>query len=181
MRSFFQREQEPAPKPSSPSPARTAPAAPKTARGSAQDTTRIARGSTVVGEISGTAELVIEGRVRGEVELKNRVVVGREGIVEGRIVGASVEVGGKVVGNVRGVERVQVLESGKLEGDVLSPRVVIAEGAFFKGKVEMTSAAATGRSAKPAAAAGANKSRQPPQRTPNKTAQTPQAARKAGS
>ncbi len=135
----------------------------------------------MVGEISGTAELVIEGRVQGEVELKNRVVVGREGIVEGRIVGASVEVGGKVVGNVHGVNAVQVLESGKLEGDVISPQVIIKEGAFFKGKVDMTSAAATGRSVKPAAAAGSHKRPQPPQRTSTKPAQPPQAARKAGS
>ena len=43
-----------------------------------------------------------------------------------------------MLGNIRGIERVEVLASGSLEGDVAAPRVVIAEGAFFKGKVEMT-------------------------------------------
>jgi cytoskeletal protein CcmA (bactofilin family) len=148
VRSFFQREQEPAPKAPAPSPA-PPPAAQKASRGGGRESTRIARGSTVVGEISGTAELVIEGRVEGQIELDNRVVVGARGEVEGRIVGAAVEVAGKVVGNVFGKDRVQVLESGRLEGDVTSPRVVIAEGAFFKGKVEMSSGSAAKTAPKP--------------------------------
>ena len=46
--------------------------------------------------------------------------------------------GGRVVGNVQGDEKVEILPTGRLEGDVSAPRVVLAEGAFFKGKVEMT-------------------------------------------
>ena len=92
----------------------------------------------MVGEISGNAELVIEGRIEGEIDLDSTVVVGDQGQVHGKIVAGAIEVAGKVVGNVHGRDRVEVLASGKLEGDVTSPRVVIAEGAFFKGKVEMT-------------------------------------------
>ena len=51
-------------------------------------------------------------------------------------------IGGRVVGNVQGHEKVEILPSGRLEGDVAAPRVVLAEGAFFKGKVEMTGKAA---------------------------------------
>ena len=143
MKSFFQREPEPSPKKTPPpSPAKPAPAVHQAGRGSGPETTLIARGSTVVGEISGTAELVIDGRVEGQVELDNRVVVGAKGEVEGTIVGTAVEVAGRVAGNVVGKDRVHVLESGRLEGDVTSRRVVIAEGAFFKGKVEMSSGSA---------------------------------------
>ncbi len=139
MRSFFQRENEPQPAVPAASPAR--PSSPRKEKPASRESTHLARGSKVIGEISGTAELVIDGEVEGQIELKNRVVVGGQGRVDGKIVAASVQVGGKVLGNVRGLERVEVLASGSLEGDVVSPRVVIAEGAFFKGKVEMTDGA----------------------------------------
>ncbi len=147
MRSFFQRENEPQPAVPAASPAR--PSSPRKEKSASRESTHLARGSKVVGEISGTAELVIDGEVEGQIELKNRVVVGGQGRVDGKIVAASVQVGGKVLGNVRGLERVEVLASGSLEGDVVSPRVVIAEGAFFKGKVEMTDGTST-TAAKPA-------------------------------
>ncbi len=136
-------------------PVRSAPPSPRPAsRKTASDSgsTHIAAGSRVVGKISGSADLVIDGVVDGEIHLESRVAAGPEGRAEGKILARSVEVGGKVLGNVQGVERVEVLASGSLEGDVLSPRVVIAEGAFFKGKVEMTDKIAKPAAAKPAAA-----------------------------
>jgi len=133
----------------------------------------------VVGQISGTAAVVIEGRVEGEIELENRVVVGPRGEVEGKIVGTTVEVSGKVVGNVRGVERVQVLESGKLEGDVTSARVVIAEGAFFKGKVEMSSGTAR-QDQRPPPAASRHLEKPPSPAAGNAAATTPKAPGQPG-
>jgi cytoskeletal protein CcmA (bactofilin family) len=50
-----------------------------------------------------------------------------------------VRVAGQVVGNVTGAERVEVNAAGSVEGDIAAPRVVIAEGAFFKGKIDMKS------------------------------------------
>ncbi len=135
----------------------------------------------MVGQISGTAELVIEGRVEGEIDLKNRVVVSHRGEVEGKIVGAAVEVGGKVLGNVHGLERVEILESGRLEGDVTSPRVVIAEGAFFKGKVEMSSATAGKKDGTPPPRTPESRPETPPSPSPgNVAAATAKAARKPG-
>ena len=69
--------------------------------------------------------------------LDGRVVVGEKGGVKGEIDGRSVLVAGRVEGPVRGSERVEVGGTGRLEGDISAPRVTIAEGAFFKGKVEM--------------------------------------------
>ncbi len=137
--SIFRRESEPSPEPSAPArPARPTPRAPAKQKSTPSGSTHIAAGSKVIGEISGEADLIIDGVVEGEIHLQSRVVVGAEGRVEGKIHAHSVEVAGKVLGNVKGDERVEVLATGSLEGDVLSPRVVIAEGAFFKGKVEMT-------------------------------------------
>jgi cytoskeletal protein CcmA (bactofilin family) len=98
----------------------------------------IAPGCRVVGSIGGTADVQIDGELEGQVRLESAVTIGASGVVRGDIAARTVRIGGKVIGSVRGSERVEVLPSGQLEGDVAAPRVVISEGAFFKGKVEMT-------------------------------------------
>ena len=108
-----------------------------------REKTRIASGSKVVGEVSGSAELVVEGRVEGKIDLASRVVVGSGGQVKGEITARSIQISGRVLGNVHGLERVEVLASGRLEGDMVAPQngVHIAEGAYFTGKIEMTNRA----------------------------------------
>lgn len=108
--------------------------------------TYIAAGSKVTGEISGSAEVLVDGVFQGRLDLDSNVVVGREGRVKGEITARAVRVEGKVAGDVRGHERVEVMASGTLEGDISASRVVIAEGAFFKGRVDM----ATQKSVAPA-------------------------------
>jgi cytoskeletal protein CcmA (bactofilin family) len=129
--SFFRRDDElPAVQPVRRSAAPSAP-------GADPPVTRIAAGTRITGEISGTTELLIEGEVDGRIRLDGRVVVGKTGGVLGEVHGRSVLVAGRVEGPVRGSERVEVGGTGRLEGDIAAPRVTIAEGAFFKGKVEM--------------------------------------------
>jgi len=99
--------------------------------------THIAPGTRVRGEISGPTELLIEGEIEGEVRVDSAVMIGTDGVVTGPISAPTVRVGGRVVGNVHATDRVEVAPSGSLEGDISAPRVVIAEGAFFKGRVEM--------------------------------------------
>lgn len=146
--SFFRREpdrpQPPEPRSSNPPPRTSNPP---------NRVTLVAEGTTVTGEISGDTEVRVDGEVDGDLALGARVVIGGSGVVRGSIQARSVEVGGKVHGNVQGSDRVEVTSSGSLEGDISAPRVTIAEGAFFKGKVEMTGgperrpAAQTARSA----------------------------------
>ncbi len=102
---------------------------------------RIAEGTRISGQVSGSTELVIEGEIEGKIDVDSRVVIGGSGTVRGEIKARSVLAAGKVFGNVRGHERVEVGASGSLEGDISAPRVTIAEGAFFKGKVEMSGGA----------------------------------------
>lgn len=138
MSIFTRRESEPAPPPPSPTPPpRSAAPPPKPAGGPSHDRTQIASGSKVVGEVSGSAELLIDGQVEGKIDLDSRVVVGPQGKVRGEIRARSVQIGGQVQGNVQGLERVEVLGAGRLEGDMAAPKVHIADGAFFSGKVEM--------------------------------------------
>src|SRR5262249_6504782 len=101
--------------------------------------TQIAPGSRVQGEVTGATELLIEGEVEGTIKVEAKVEVGATGVVKGPITAQVVRVSGKVMGNVRGADRVEIGPSAVLEGDIAAPRVVIAEGAFFKGKVEMRS------------------------------------------
>ncbi|MEM8960848.1 MAG: polymer-forming cytoskeletal protein [Acidobacteriota bacterium] len=122
--------------------------------------THVAVGTKVVGEITGDAELVINGVVEGEIRLDGTLRIGESGRVVGTVRAKAVTVGGRVEGNVSGTERVEVLASGGLEGDVISPRVVISEGAYFKGKVEMREVET--KTAKPAA------KNQPAKNQPNK-------------
>lgn len=138
--SIFRRDND------TPSPYEAVPARPAANKSSGQkqtppvnsDSTYIARGSRVEGVVTGNSELVVDGNLDGEIALDSKVVVGADGVIRGEVNAISVEVAGRVIGNVRGSERVEVLASGTLEGDVVSPRIIISEGAFFKGKVEMT-------------------------------------------
>ena len=100
-------------------------------------TTIVAEGTTLKGEVTGSASLVVEGVVDGHLHLENEVSVGVDGLVTGEIKARSVRIGGRVKGNIEGREMIEILANGSVEGDVRSPRVVIADGAFFKGKVEM--------------------------------------------
>jgi cytoskeletal protein CcmA (bactofilin family) len=99
--------------------------------------THIAPGTRVVGQLTGPTELLIEGEVEGEIRVDVAVMIGADGVVKGPVSANVVRVGGRIEGNVQAAERVEVAPSGTLEGDITAPRVVIAEGAFFKGRVEM--------------------------------------------
>ena len=101
--------------------------------------THIAAGSRVEGRLSGPTELLIEGEVHGEIRVESAVMIGTEGVVQGPISAQVVRVGGRVIGDVQAVDRVEVAPSGSLDGDISAPRVVIAEGAFFKGRIDMRS------------------------------------------
>jgi cytoskeletal protein CcmA (bactofilin family) len=99
--------------------------------------THVAPGTRVRGELTGPTELLIEGEVEGEIRLDATVTVGAEGAVHGPIFAPVVRVGGRVTGNVAASDRVEVAPSGSIEGDISAPRIIIAEGAFFRGRVEM--------------------------------------------
>lgn len=103
----------------------------------------IAPGTRVNGEITGSADLVIEGEVEGTLELASQVVIAEGGSARGKVTARTVRIAGKVQGDVKGSDVVEIAASGSLEGNISAARVVIAEGAFFKGQVEMTGAAKT--------------------------------------
>jgi cytoskeletal protein CcmA (bactofilin family) len=97
----------------------------------------IGKSVVIKGELSGSEDLYVDGTVEGTIELKaNSLIIGPNGNVKAKVNAKSVTVQGKVEGNVRGVERVELHKSAVLTGDITTQRIAIEEGAFFKGKVD---------------------------------------------
>ena len=124
-----------------------------------RDKVNIGKSVVIKGELSGSEDLTIEGHVEGKIELRENVLtIGPNGKIKAEVFAKSVVVLGEVVGNVTASEKVDIRDAGSVDGDIASPRVAIAEGAHFRGSVDMQrtgtkpAAAATG---KPAASAPA--------------------------
>jgi cytoskeletal protein CcmA (bactofilin family) len=101
------------------------------------------------GELSGDEDLQIDGQVEGNVSLPgNELTVGPNGQVDAEIHAKSVQVIGKVSGNVIATERVEVHSTGHVKGDIRAPKLLIQEGAVVNGSIQMTEvgAAATPKS-----------------------------------
>jgi cytoskeletal protein CcmA (bactofilin family) len=96
-------------------------------------------GSTIViqGEVSGDEDLVIRGTVRGRVSLTRSLFVLASGVVEADLATASIDVSGRVTGNIAARDKVELMANCNVAGDIQSPRVVIADGAAFNGTIDM--------------------------------------------
>lgn len=99
-------------------------------------------GSTLFfkGELQGEEDLVIEGRIEGRITMKQgNVTVGEKGRVEADIEAGSIQVAGFVKGNLTGADRVVLLESGRVEGNISARSVSLENGCHFKGSIDMQS------------------------------------------
>jgi cytoskeletal protein CcmA (bactofilin family) len=96
-------------------------------------------GSSIVidGEISGDEDLVIQGTVKGKISLKESLYVESSGVVEADIDTQNVEIAGRVTGNIAASDKVELKADCRVIGDIKAPRILIADGAAFKGNVDM--------------------------------------------
>jgi len=99
--------------------------------------TVIGPGLTVEGELTSQEEVVVYGTVRGTLSSNDAVSIGSGGVVEADIRAAALSCAGNVTGNVTANERVDIQAGGRLIGDVKASRLTIADGASFKGNVDM--------------------------------------------
>ena len=100
--------------------------------------TTIGPSLVIKGEVSGSEPLHIDGQVEGTITImENRLTIGRNGSVTANIAAKDLVVMGKLSGNVRVTERVDIRGEGSLTGDVVAQRLSIEDGAFFKGSVEL--------------------------------------------
>lgn len=127
-----------------------------------RDIVNIGKSVVIKGELNGSEDLTIEGHVEGTIQLRDHVLtIGPNGKIKAQVFAKAVIVLGEVVGNVTASDKVDIRDNGSVDGDIVSPRVAIAEGAHFRGSVDMQrkGAAAAPKAdgkaadAKPAAAA----------------------------
>lgn len=93
---------------------------------------------TVKGDITGDEDLLIEGSVEGQIRVSRELRVGPRGKVRANVSAQSVIVSGELVGDCEATGRVEIQATGRLMGNIRAPRVVIAEGAVFRGNSDMS-------------------------------------------
>jgi cytoskeletal protein CcmA (bactofilin family) len=122
-----------------PEPARTSDAA----RGMEKGPVNIGKSVVIKGELTGSEDLTIEGHVEGKIELRQNVLtIGPNGRIKAQVFAKSVVILGEVTGNVTASEKVDLRDNGSVDGDIAAPRVAIAEGAHFRGSIDMQRAGA---------------------------------------
>lgn len=99
--------------------------------------TVVGEGLSIEGDLASDEEVVVHGNVRGKLTTSDAVSIANTGVVQADIAGATVSIAGQVTGDVTASERVDLQTGGRLVGDVKAARFTIADGASFKGNVDM--------------------------------------------
>ena len=119
-----------------------------------KDIVNIGKSVVIKGELNGSEDLTIEGHVEGTIQLRDHVLtIGPNGRIKAQVFAKAVVVLGEMTGNVTASDKVDIRDNGSVDGDIVAPRVAIAEGAHFRGSVDMQrkgTAAAQPQNAKPA-------------------------------
>ena len=98
----------------------------------------IGKSVIIKGDLSGSEDLTIEGQVEGKIELRQNVLtIGANGKIKAQVFAKTVIVQGEVQGNVTATERVDIRDNGSVDGDLSAPRIAIADGAHFRGSIDM--------------------------------------------
>ena len=98
----------------------------------------IGKSVVIKGELNGSEDLTIEGQVEGKIELKDHVLtIGPNGKIKAQVFAKALIVLGEVNGNVTATDKVEIRDGGSVDGDIIAPRVAIADGAHFRGSVDM--------------------------------------------
>lgn len=111
---------------------------PKTTDNYRADVAHIGKSVLIKGELSGSEDLYLDGEVEGNILLRDHsLTIGPNGRVRANVQAKDVVVHGKVDGNVSGTDRVELKRSAVLTGDIATQRIVIEDGAFFKGAIDI--------------------------------------------
>lgn len=101
------------------------------------DTCVIGQGITINGRLTGDEDLIVEGRIEGTISLNNHLMVEQTGSVVADIEAVELTVRGQVHGNITAAEVVSILSNAEVVGDIRAPRIIIEDGARFKGNIDM--------------------------------------------
>jgi cytoskeletal protein CcmA (bactofilin family) len=92
----------------------------------------------IKGELQGDEDLTIDGRIEGQINLReHNLTIGPNGKIKADLYAKTIVIAGEVSGNANAAERVEIAPSGRLIGNIAAPRITIADGAHFKGSVDM--------------------------------------------
>lgn len=101
----------------------------------------IGPGLAISGNLSGTMDVVIGGQFEGVIDLpENHVRIADGSRVHANVKASTVEIEGQMTGDVEGMDKVVLSTSGRMEGNILAPRVILVDGAKFKGSIDMSPA-----------------------------------------
>lgn len=100
-------------------------------------TTIIGESILISGSLNGDEDLTVRGRVEGTLTLTKTLVVEPTGIVKAEVQVRNCVIAGVVVGNVTATESVEITKEGRMVGDIAAPRVIIVDGASFRGRIDM--------------------------------------------
>jgi len=103
------------------------------------DVAHIGKSVVVKGELSGSEDLFVDGEVEGSIELHDHsLTVGPNGRIRANITAKEVVIHGRVDGNISGKDRVELRKSAVLAGDIVTQRILIEDGAYFKGGIDIS-------------------------------------------
>jgi cytoskeletal protein CcmA (bactofilin family) len=94
---------------------------------------------TIEGTITGSEPVMIEGTIRGSIDLQSDLRVGTKARIDATVHARNVTVEGRLTGDISADERVELVASAAVEGNIKAPKIVVAEGAKFRGNVDMGS------------------------------------------
>ena len=121
-------------------PAPSAPVLPRReGQQAAPGTTFIGANITIEGTLSGSEPVIVEGSVRGNVRLTGDLLVGTKARIEATVHARNIIIEGKLTGDVSADERVELVATASVDGNIKAPKIVVAEGARFRGNVDMGS------------------------------------------
>ena len=142
--SIFGKPPDPTKPPEPVAPGRPAPPPPSTSASvpgappSRPGTCVIGAKTSIKGEITGDEDLVIEGNVEGQIRITRDLRVAPGGVLKANVEAQSVNVSGEIVGDCQASGRVEIQATGRLTGNIRAPKIVIAEGAMFRGNSDMS-------------------------------------------
>ena len=109
------------------------------------DASQIGKSLKLKGTISGGEDVYVDGEVEGKVELeKNSLTVGPHGNILADVTARSIIVHGRVKGPVQAIERIELRKTGSLESDLVTARIIVEDGASFRGSIDQAGAVEPG-------------------------------------
>jgi cytoskeletal protein CcmA (bactofilin family) len=139
-------KKDPAARPGSEQPVFTPTAAASDPARTTKGVASIGSSIQIKGELQGDEDLVIDGRVEGKIDLRDHnLSIGPNGKIKADLFGRNIVIAGDVAGNAHAAERVEIAPSGRLNGNIQAPRITIADGAHFRGNVDMEQKSATAK------------------------------------